>query len=284
MGDPVVVGEGFFEAVGLPLVRGRYLEAGDHDTGAPPVLVVDQAAVDRWWPGEDPVGQRVRFGSTDAPWSTVVGIVGNVTFDGPGELWPHFFGSHNGTAVTAPFVTRSTYLTLRTIGSPRNAVPGIQEVVRGLDPDVAIASVVTIDEVLGQAVARPRFIMTLLSVFAAVAMALGAIGMYGVISYGVALRSGEMGIRRALGAQGWQVVRLVLRQGLFLTVLGVSLGLAASFAGSRVIEGFLHEVSPTDPATYLLVAVGVMAVAGLAAFVPARRASGADPLDALRIE
>jgi putative ABC transport system permease protein len=140
------------------------------------------------------------------------------------------------------------------------------------------------DEIQARALARPRFIMTLLTVFAGVALVLGAIGIYGVISHGVALRTAEIGIRRALGAEELEVVLMVLQQGLVLTFLGLALGLAGALAATRVLSGFLHEVSPTDPLTFLIVAAGVCLVALAASLVPARRASGVDPLEALRAE
>ena len=139
-------------------------------------------------------------------------------------------------------------------------------------------------EIQGRSLGRPRFILTLFAVFAGVALALGAVGIYGVISYGVSLRAGEIGIRRALGAEEGAVTGMVLRQGLGLTVAGLLLGLAGALAGTRVLTGFLHEVSPSDPLTFLSVAGVILVVAILAAFFPARRASGVDPLVALRVD
>ena len=282
--SPVTVGDGYFETLSLPLIDGRLLGPGDHDPGALPSVVIDEAAADRWWPDENPIGQLVRAGNEDAPWNEVVGVVGNVTFDGPGEVWPHFYHSHNGTAVSHPFLTRSNYLTVRSTQEASGVLAGVRGIVQRLDPKLAIAGSFTMDEVLDQAVAAPRFIMSILSVFAFVALALGAIGIYGVLSYGVALRAGEIGIRRALGAAGGEVVGMVIRQSLVLAGIGVLVGLAGAFAGTRAMGSFLHGVSPTDPATFLAVTAGVFVVALAAALVPARRASGVSPLDALRAE
>jgi putative ABC transport system permease protein len=282
--SPITIGSDYFETLGLRSVRGRLLGPEDHLIGSPPVTVIDEEAASRWWPGEDPIGQRIRFGSEGADWYTVVGIAENITFDGPGEVWSHFYHSHNGTASSHPFLTRSTYLTVRTSRDPSSVVPGIREIVRGLDPSLAIAGTYTMEEVMDQAVAEPRFMTSILSVFAAMAVLLGAIGVYGVMSYSVALRAGEIGVRRALGAGGGEVVGMILRQSLRLTGLGVLLGLLASLAGTRVLTGFLHEISPTDPFTFLSVAAGIGLIACLAAFQPALRASGVDPLDALRVE
>jgi putative ABC transport system permease protein len=284
MADPVAVGEDFFGTMGVPLIRGRLLEPADHDIDAPPVVVVDQSAATRWWPGEDPVGRRVRAGSEDAPWMTVVGVVENVVFDGPGEVWPHFYIPHNPTARSHPFLTLSTYLTIRA-GRDLQALPEeIRGIVREMSPNLAIANTYTMDEIMDQAVARPRFITSVLAFFSVVALILGAVGVYGVVSYGVALRAGEIGIRRALGAERRQVSIMILRQGLVLTLMGLVLGLAGSLAVARVIGGFLHGVSATDPLTYLMVAGGIVLVAFLASYIPARRAGGIDPLDALRME
>jgi putative ABC transport system permease protein len=282
--SPVHVGTEFFETMGVPLLRGRLLEAGDHRPDAPGVVVIDQAAADRWWPGEEPLGQRIRFGRVDGPWSTVIGVVENVTYDGPGEIWPTFYLSHNWTAEAMPHAVRSGYLTVRTIGDPSRVLPSVREAVGELDPNLAIAASYTMEEVMDRAVARPRFIMSLLSIFAGVALALGAIGVYGVMAYGVALRAGEIGIRRALGAESGAVVRMILGQGFVLAALGLGLGLAAALAGTRVLEGFLHGVSPTDPLTFVLVGIGVILVALAATYAPARKAGGVDPLDALRVE
>lgn len=282
--SPIIVGDGYFETLDLLPVRGRLLDPGDHEVDALPVVVIDEAAAARWWPNEDPIGQRVGSGQEDSAWSTVVGIVGNITFDGPGRVWPHIYHSHNGTVQTAPFLTLSSYLTVRTDREVSTALTGIREIVGELDPSLAIAGSFSAEEVMDQAVARPRFIMSILSVFAAVALILGAIGIYGVMSYSVALRAGEIGIRRALGAGGWGVVGMILGQSVRLTSLGVILGIGASLGSTRVLVGFLHDVSPTDPRTFLAVALGVFLVAILAAVGPARRASGVDPLDALRLE
>jgi ABC-type antimicrobial peptide transport system permease subunit len=247
-------------------------------------VVIDETAASRWWPGEDPIGQRIRFAGEDAPWYTVVGVVGSVTYDGPGEFWPTYYHSHNETAESMPFLALSTYLMVRTSADQDRALPAIRQIVRDLNPNLAIAGSYSMEEVLDQAVAEPRFLMSVLSAFAAVALALGALGIYGVMAYSVALRSGEIGIRRALGAGGPGVVAMVLRQSLFLTGLGVLIGLGGGMAGTRVLGAFLHEVSPTDPFTFVAVGSGVCLVAALAALVPARRASEVDPLEALRVE
>jgi predicted permease len=280
----VTVGDGFFETLGIPPLRGRVLGPDDHRIGGARSVVIDEAAAERWWPGEDPIGQRITFAGEDAPWYSVVGVVSGVTYDGPGELWPTYYHSHNEAAETMPFLSLSSYLMVRTSGDPARTFPAIRRIVDGLNPSLAIAGTYTMDEVLDQAVAEPRFIMSVLSVFALVALALGAIGIYGVMAYAVALRSGEIGIRRALGAGGASVVAMVLRQSLTLTGFGVLIGLGGGLVGTRLLAAFLHEVSPSDPLTFLAVGSAVCIVAVLAALVPAKRASGVDPLEALRVE
>ena len=284
MADPVVVGDGFFELLGVPLVRGRLFDANDHRADAASVAIVDEALAERWFPGEDPLGQGIRAASENEPYTTVVGVVGNITFDAPGVTWPHYFIPHNVTGNLAPFLTRSSWLAVRTDADPAGVAPRLRELVAGLDSRLAIADLRTMDDIGGQAVALPRFIMSLLSVFGAVALLLGAIGVYGVISQGVASRSAELGIRRALGAGGDEVVGMVVREGAALALSGVAAGLVAAFALSRLLTAFLHEVSPTDPWTYASVAALVALVGLLATLLPAWRASRIDPLASLRGE
>ncbi len=277
------VGEGMFETLGVPLLRGRLFGPDDHRVESPGVAVVDQATAERWWPGEDPLGQRLNVSAGDGPWYEVVGVVGNVTYDGPGVVWPTFYMPFAQTARTHPFLTLSAYLVLRTTGDPAATVPALRQVVRELDPGLAIAGTFTMEGIMGNAVARPRFVLSLMGLFAVLALALADIGIYGVMAYGVALQRSEIGIRRALGAEEWEVLGMVLRQGLTLAGTGMALGLVGAAAGTRVLERFLHEVSPTDPLTFAVVAVGVVVVALLASWLPARRAGGVDPLEALRM-
>ena len=280
----ISVGEDFFETMGLTLVEGRLFRSEDHLVGSLGSVIVDQAAAERWWPGESPIGQNVHFGSTDAPWNTVVGVVGNVTYDGPGEVWPTFYTTHRLMAEQAPHAARSSYLVVRSLESGVPVIPAIREIVRELDPGMAIANSYTMEGILDRAVAQPRFIMSILSFFAGVAVLLGAIGIYGVLAYGVALRAGEIGIRRALGAEKGDMVFMIMKQGLALTGVGLALGLGAALAGSRLLQAFLHGVTATDPLTLAAVVVGVFLVALAASFFPARRASGVDPLQALKVE
>jgi putative ABC transport system permease protein len=281
VGSYVAVGEEYFDLMGVPLIRGRLFLPEDNRVESPRVALVDEAAANRFWPGEDPIGQMIGSTADDEEMMEVVGVVGSVTYDGPGLAFPTLYNPANQTP---HFASRSRYLVVKTAGEPGPMVEGVRSVVRALDPGQAIASTFTMEEIQGRSLARPRFILTLFGVFSGVALVLGAIGIYGVISYGVALRAGEIGIRRALGAEELEVLGMVLKQGIGLTVVGLVLGLGGALAGTRVLTGFLHEVSPTDPLTFLAVAGVILVVAVLATFFPARRASGVDPLEALRVE
>jgi ABC-type antimicrobial peptide transport system permease subunit len=163
-------------------------------------------------------------------------------------------------------------------------VGSVRETVRRLDPNLPIVRVLTMDDILASSVARPRFIMTLLGVFAAVALTLGSIGVYGVMSHGVAQRTNEIGVRMAMGAKRREVAGMVLRQGMGLALAGVLIGLVASLGTARLLHGFLFHVSPTDPGIYTMVAILMVSVGLVACYLPARRASRVDPLDALRYE
>jgi predicted permease len=282
VGSTVGVGDEFHETMGIPLVRGRLFGPGDDRVGGPRVALVDEVAAARYWPGEDPIGRQIGFGNQEEEgWIEIVGVVGSVTYDGPGIGFPTIYNPANQTP---HFALRSRYLVVRTAGDPGAMVEGVRSVVRRLDPRQAVAGTYTMKEIQGRSLARPRFILTLFGVFAGVALVLGAVGIYGVISYGVALRAGEIGVRRALGAEEGAVLGMVLKQGLGLTMVGLVLGLAGALAGTRILTGFLYEVSPNDPLTFLIVAGVILSVALLAAFFPARRASGMDPLEALRVE
>lgn len=281
VGSTISAGDELFELLGVPLVRGRLFTKDENRWDGPPVVVVDEAAAARYWPGEDPIGQHVGYGTPDQEWVEVVGVVGSVTYDGPGMEFPTLYSPSNQVP---NFAARSRYLVVRTANDPTALIGGIRGVVRSLDPAQAIASTFTMDDLQTETLARPRFVLTLLGVFAGVALFLGAVGIYGVISHAVAARAGEIGIRRALGAQEITVVGMVLKEGMALAGAGLGLGLVGGVVGARVLAGLLYQVRPTDPTTLVVVAGVVLTVAALATLFPALRASGVDPLEALRIE
>lgn len=277
----VLAGEHLFEAMGISVVRGRLFDAGD-DADSPPVVVIDEAMAARYWPGQDPVGQYIRFGSEEG--QRIVGVVTPARWDGLVVQAPTFYVLANQMVEVAPFVLGTPTLITRTRGDPYALAGPVRDAVRALDPDIPVFMMRSMSDVVGTSLAGPRFILTLLGTFAGAALLLGAIGIYGVISQAVAQRTNEIGIRRALGAQELSVLGMVVRQGLLVALLGVALGLAAAAAAGGLLESFLYEVSSTDPWTYVTVALSVVLVAGVAVLVPARRASRVDPMEALRAE
>jgi putative ABC transport system permease protein len=279
----VMSSKGLFETLGIPLKRGRLLEDTDQP-GAPLAVVIDETMAERYWPGEDPIGQKIRFARTDGPWHTIVGIVGNARFDGLNKQYPTHYFSYEQTASWADFLTRTTTVLVRTHGEPSALSGPFRETVRALDPSLPISRLQTMEDIFSREVARPRFLMTLLGVFAMTALILGAIGVYGVMSHGVAQRTNEIGIRMALGAKRGEVSRMVLGQGVLLALLGVIIGLGAAYGLTQVLSGFLYKVSTTDPWTFAAVSMAMVAVGLLSSYLPARRATRIDPLEALRYE
>jgi predicted permease len=275
----VVVAGDYFQALRVPLVRGRFLERTDQPK-APPVTLINDAMARRYWGSDDPVGKRIRIGPDPAaPWITVVGVVGDVrqmglTMDPRPTV---FIPNQQDGWPTLTFVIRTT-------GAPEQAVPVLRAAVRDADPGRPITAVRTMVDVIGQSLAQRRFSMLLLVIFAGVALVLAAIGVYGALAYSVAARTRELGVRMALGASARDVLALVVRQGLGWSILGVALGVVGARIAGRLIEGLLYGVRPTDVETSGAVAVIVAVVALVACVVPARRATRVDPVEALRAE
>lgn len=265
----------YFRAVGIPLVAGRFFSESD-DADAPKVILINKSMADRYWPDEDAVGKRVRlWGET----RTITGIVGDLK-DSPGELRakPGFFYP------VSQQVQSGLVLVIRTQGDPMNLIATTRNEIAALDKDLPLSDIKTLDQVSIAALARTRFTMLLLSVFAGVALLLAAVGIYGVMSYSVTQRTHEIGIRVALGAQQRDVISLVARQGLTLALAGLGAGMAAALALTRVMSSLLFGVGATDPITFAGIAVLLIGVALGACFVPARRATKMDPMIALRHE
>jgi predicted permease len=284
IGGSVTAGVGLFETLGVQLRSGRFFNETDLP-GNPPVAVVDEEAARRYWPNEDPIGKRIRFLSTDGPWATVVGVVGNVKYHGLGETYPIYYHLYDQTtAWSGGFFARSMSVVVRTHRDPLTVAGPIRDLVRAIDPDLPIVWMRTMEDIASSSVARPRFLMTLMMVFAGVALILGAIGVYGVISHGVAQRTNEIGIRIALGAGSGAVAGMVVRQGITLALAGVVTGLLSAIAATRLMTGFLFSVSPTDPWTFVVVVGVILGVVLMSSYLPARRASRVDPLVALRTE
>lgn len=268
-----------FRTLGIRFLRGRTFTPQDR-AGRPRVAIVNQTAAHRFWPGEDPIGKRVLFGS-DPPESAaeIVGMVGDVRYWPVEEtIGPDFYIPY------LQFTYPDTMIFVRADRDPMALVPAIREAVRSVDKNLPIYDVKLLDERSVQALSKQRFNATLLGLFATAAMFLAAIGVYGVMAYAVTQRTREIGIRMALGAGSSQVLALVLRQSLRLTMLGVVLGLAGSLAATRLLTGMLYGVSATDPKTYATVSLILAAVALVATTLPARRASKVAPMVALRHE
>jgi putative ABC transport system permease protein len=277
---------GYFSVMEISMLRGRGIEYTDTAT-APGVVVINETAANQYWPGEDPIGSRFLLGGGAAPgWVTVVGIVRDVrheAFDAPART--QMYLSHeqfrfwdNGGPV------RGLTLAVRTDGKAGAVAQSVRREVAALDPSLPISDFLTMEQVVSASVARPRLMMLLLATFAAVALVLGAVGVYGVMSSLVARRTREMGIRLALGARPAQVAGLVLKNTMTLTALGVGIGLVLAFAVSRAVSGMLFGVAPTDAATFVGVPLVLVAVALIAALVPIRRAIRVDANSVLRHE
>jgi predicted permease len=272
---------GYFPALGIPAVRGRFFT--DADTkDAPQVIIINQSMAARYWPGEDAVGKRFTFEDNpkEKDWMRIVGVVGDVKDkpDSPSAepafWWPY---------AQAPFSSDMTVV-LRAIGDPRVLADELRDRVKLLDPSLAVANVRLMDQIADASIATPRFAFSLVGLFAGLAIALAAIGTYGVISYSVSQRLPEFGLRLALGAPPRDVLRMVLAQAVRLALSGAALGLVVALMLARVLRSMMYDVSPADPLTFVSVVFMVIVIALLACYLPARRAARANPMTALRAE
>jgi len=265
----------YFRAMGIPLLKGRYFD--DRDIrGAPDVAIVDDKLAERFWPGQDPLGKRMRRGDS-GPWRTVVGVVADTKeyeVDGEPPITAFYPNRQLGVG--------TRYLVIKTRADVAGISSAVTREVQALDADLPVFDVNTMDERLADSLARRRFSMFLLVVFAVCASLLAAIGIYGVVSFWVSQRTRELGIRAALGARQADIMQLVIRQVAVLVAVGITVGLAASFGLTRVMSSLLFGVSATDGVTYVLLAALLGIVALVATYVPARRAAGVPPIVALR--
>ncbi|MGH9944737.1 MAG: ABC transporter permease, partial [Pyrinomonadaceae bacterium] len=267
----------YFRAMGIPVRRGRAFTAADAD-GAPPVMLINESFARRFYPNEDPLGRRIIIRNQPQA-CEIVGVVNDVRHFGPHQpAAPEMYVPYQQFAIGA------VPLVVRTELEPQALIGAVRREIHAVDREVAISEVRTMTQMMSAALAERRFALLLLSIFAAVALALAAVGLYGVMAYAVAARTHEFGIRMALGAQTRDVLQLVFRQGVALAFIGVSVGLVASIALTRLIKSLLFGVSATDPLTFAGVALLLVAVALLACYVPARRATRVDPMVALRYE
>ena len=271
----------YFRTMGIVVKRGRVFTTADAE-GQPGVVVVSESVARRAWPGEDPVGKRLKIPLPPTPyhdtWLTVVGVVADARYReiqaSRFDLYMSFLQSDHGP----------NHLVVRSSTDPAALVPAIREVVRGLDSDQPVTEAATMTQIVSEALGGPRFAARVFGAFAVVALLLAALGLYGLLAYAVSRRTREIGVRMAVGASPGNVRRLVLREGLGLTVAGIVLGLFAAAAGARLLGTLLYEVRPSDPVTFAAVPILLLGVAGLACLLPARRATRVDPIVALRTD
>lgn len=271
---------GFLETMRIPLLRGRDI-SGTDTASAPQVLLISETTARRMWPSEDPIGKRVKLGGLDKPWSTVVGVTGDVHHIGldavpdmemyvPHQQWP--------------FPDGSMVFVVRTVVRPASISSAAQQAIHSIDPTQPISRIVPLESYVGLSIQGRRFALVLIGAFAAIALALAVVGIYGVTAYSVAQRTREIGIRVAFGAPRSQLLGLILRQGMQLVTLGVIAGVLTSAALTRFLASMLFHVQPIDPPTFASVAVLLVAVSAAACFIPASRAMRVDPIAALRHE
>ena len=263
----------YFAAMEIPLTRGRLFT--DHE--AEPVAVINETAAKRYWPGEDPIGRRIQINSDH--WSTIVGIVADVQVRGA-----------RGTSVVETYIPywqnpeAGINVVLKTAGDPHALIEPVRRAVKEIDPGLAVATVATMDELVAQSIGAARFYALLVGIFAGLALTLAAVGIYGVMSYAVAQRTQEIGVRLALGAAGRQIFALVMGETLKLSAVGLALGLAGAIAAGRAMRDMLFGVPKVDAVTFAATALLLVVVAFLATWLPARRATRIDPMIALRAE
>jgi putative ABC transport system permease protein len=276
----LVVGPHYFAAMGIPLRQGRVFADSDTDS-APHTAIVNTQLAHDMWPGQNPIGKRLRLGATADhwPWLTVVGVVGNVLTRGRDSApQPELYVPYTQFR----WVINPRHLVVRANSAAGPLAAAIRREVAALDRDLPVADVKPMEEIAAEPLQQRRFLMTLLAAFGALALLLAAVGIYGVIAYSVAQRTHEIGIRMALGAARADVLRLMIRRGMALALVGVAAGTVGALALTRFLGSLLFRVKATDPVTFVIVALVLAGVALLATYIPARRAAKIDPMSALR--
>jgi putative ABC transport system permease protein len=279
-----VVTPNYFETMGIPLLQGRLITSSDTEK-APDVVVINSAMARTFWPGENPLGKRIQLGAlpdTQIPYMEIVGVVGDVLQGLGDDAKTEMYSPYRQADKYFPILQLS--MVLRTTTEPHAAVSALRSVLAEIDPNQPLVNVRSMEENIATSVAQPRFRTWLIGIFAAVALLLAAVGVYGVMSYSVTQRISEIGIRVTMGAQPADIFRIVVGEGLRLALFGVGAGLIGALALSRVLHSFVFGVSTTDPTTFLTVAILLTLVGVAASFFPARRATRVDPMIALRYE
>lgn len=268
----------YFKTMGIGLLKGRLFTVDDR-LGTQPVAIIDENLARQYWPNQDPIGQRLRRG-TDSPWATIIGLV-------PHVMQSSLVGDSGKGICYYPMLQQPlpwTFVALKSNQSPAALARSIQAAVASLDPGQPVSAVKTMDEYVAGSLKPQRIAVSLLGTFSALALFLAALGLYGVISYGVSRRTQEIGVRMALGAESRQVWSMVMRQGLELAITGILAGALAALFVARLLTSQLYEVRSFDPSTFVLTSLALLAVALLACYIPARRATKVDPIVALRYE
>jgi putative ABC transport system permease protein len=263
--------------MGTRLVRGRDFTAQD-TASAPRVAIINERMARRFFPSEDPLGKRLRIGEPTAPLCEIVGIAQNVTFN---------LGSDPGPVAYRPLAQQNSQwitLVVHTAGDPKDHIAAVRGAVQSLDDNLPVQEIKTLAEVVGLQYWPARVLAGLLAVLGLLGLLLASVGVYGVMSYAVAQRTREIGVRMALGAEARDVLKLVVKQGAALTLVGAAIGLALSFAVTRLLSGLLYGVRATDPLTFIFVPSFLLGVAVVACYLPSRKATQVDPLVALRVE
>ena len=275
-----VVAPDYFRAMGIPLREGRFFT--DYDTHqSPPVVIVNEELARKQWPGQDPIGKRLRVNDPGKPWLTVVGVAGNVRTEWPA---PEFRMEFYLPYTQYPWDLAPRHFIVRATSNPTALAAAIQREVVALEKDQPVSDLRTLEHVAGEAVGPQRFAVILLGAFAALALALASVGIYGVMAYSVSQRTHEIGIRMVLGARRGNVLSMVVRQALALALVGAGVGLVGALGLTRLLSSLLYSVRPTDPLTLALVTLVLVGVSAFASYIPARRATKVSPTEALRYE
>src|SRR5262249_36242517 len=287
LAEEMLVSPDYFRVLGIPLMKGRFFSPSDKVEGEkdPMIVIINETMAKQYVGDKDPIGSRIQTGepNPNAPWETIVGVVGNVKYSG--------LDSGPGPTIYVPYNengwvgwSREMYLVVRSSGDAPDLVPAIRTQLAIIDNTLPLAQVRTMEELLGESLVQQRFRTWLISGFAALALLLSAIGLYALISYSVSQRTREIGVRVALGAQRGNVLRMVLTEGLQLLGFGLLLGLVAAFFSMRIIQSLLFSTSATDALSFFATSLTLIAVALLACYIPARRAATVNPMVALRYE